>query len=217
MGAPVEEEQILTHQVRVGEPGLDVAELQVDQLLQVALVAVLVDAGLGVRHGVFSIGDGAERLVVDGDQIQCRCGGLLARRRDGRDRIAYEAHLVERQRVLVLAHGEDAKGDRQVRAREHRFHTRECCGLRRVDADDAGVRVRTAEQLRVQHPGQEEIVRELRDTGYLGGRIDLAVGLPDHPEGVRRLLTAVHTATPPPASRPRLGGGPRPALPPRRS
>src|SRR5207302_7384813 len=106
--------------------------------------------------------------VVDGDQIQCRCGGLLARRRDGRDRIAYEAHLVERQRVLVLAHWEDAKGDRQVRAREHRFHTRECCGLRRVDADDAGVRVRTAEQLRVQHPGQGESGRGVRDTCDLG-------------------------------------------------
>ena len=178
--APVEEEEVLAHQVRVGEPGLDVAELQVDQLLQVALVAVLVDAGLGVRHGVFSIGDGAEPLVLDGDQIQCRCGGLLTRRRDGRDRIAYEAHLVERQRVLVLAHGEDAKGDRQVFPREHRFHTREGRRLRHVDADDAGVRVRAAEQLRVQHPGQEKIVCELRDPGDLGGRIDLAVGFPHY-------------------------------------
>ena len=228
VGAPLEEEQVLAHQVGCREAFRHVAELQVDELVEVAAVAVVVDARLGVRDRVRGVGDGAERLVGHVDQIERRGRGLFAHRRDGGDGIAHEAHLVGRQRVLVLAHGEDAEGDRQVLPGEHGLHAREGLGSRRIDAGDQGVGVGTAEQLGVQHAGEEQVVGESRSAGDLGGRVDLAERfaddskLPVGPPGRRqllnrRLLTGRHTGSPVPASRPRPACEPQLIPPPRRS
>ena len=93
--AALEEERVLAHQVGVPEPLLHVAELEVDELVHVAQVAVFVDAGLGVSECVFGVGDRAQRLVLDGDASERGGGRFLAGRRDGRDGITHEAHLVE--------------------------------------------------------------------------------------------------------------------------
>ncbi len=54
------------------------------------------------------------------------------------------------------------------------MHARKRGGARRVDADDARVRVRGAQQLGVQHPRQHEVVGEPRLTGDLGAAVDAA-------------------------------------------
>src|SRR5260370_1336909 len=82
-----------------------------------------------------------QRLVFDCDKVERGRRAFLAERRDGGDRIAYETHLLERQRMFVLAHREDAEGPRQVTAREHRLDSGQGPRPRRLDAHDACVRV----------------------------------------------------------------------------
>ncbi len=212
--AALEEERVLAHQVGVPERLLHVAELEVDQLVQVPLVTVVVDAGFGVGEGVLGIGDRAQRLVANGDAGERGGGRLLGGRGDGRHGIAHETDLVERQRMLVLAHRENAKGDGQILAGEHPLHAREPgCG-RGVDGDDASVGVGTAEQFGVQHAGQEQIVGEPRRAGDFRRRIDLPERFPDHAKGA---LTGCHTSSPVPARPARRACGPPPAQRPRRS
>src|SRR5439155_420565 len=45
----LEEEQVFPDQVRLGDPRINVAEFEVDQLVEIAAVAVVVDARLGMR------------------------------------------------------------------------------------------------------------------------------------------------------------------------
>src|SRR2546422_7892929 len=77
MSVPVEEEQVLAHEISRGEGLLDVAELQVDQLVEVAAVAVGMNPRLGMCDRVQRVSDGTERLVLHGDQVQRGGRGLL--------------------------------------------------------------------------------------------------------------------------------------------
>ena len=217
MRAALEEEQVLAHQIRRGEPLVHVAELEVDEFVDVAAVAVVVDAGLGVRHRILSVRDRAQRLVGHVDQVERGGRDFLTHRGDACHRVAHEAHLVARQGMLILAHGQNPEGDRQVSTRQHSLHTRQGLGSRGINTRDAGVGMGTAEQLGVQHAGEEEVVGESRHAGDFGGRVHFADRRADHAQGGGRALTASHTGSPVPASHPRPADGPRPALRPRRS
>ncbi len=180
--ASLEEKQIFTHQVGFGEPLLHVAELEVDQLVEIAAVAVVVDAGLRMGQRVLGRGDRAQRLVLWPDQIERRGGRLFAGRGDGSHGVADEAHLVEAERVLILRHGKDSERDRQVLPGEHGDHAVQAFSRAGVDADDLRVGLGAAEQLAVQHAGEHQVVGELCDAGDLGDRVDLAQGLADDPK-----------------------------------
>ncbi len=216
VGVPLEEEHVLADDVGLRQPRFDVAELEIDQLVDVAGVGVVVDRRLGMLESVERIGEGTQHLVFDGDQVQRLGGRFFGGGRDGGQRVAHEAHLVERQGVLVLAHRKDAERDREILPRQHGFHALHLRGPGRVDREDARVRVGAPEQLGEEHPRQEQIVGEPRHARDFRGRVHLAVGLPDHPEP-RRLLTGRHTGSPVPASRPRRACEPRPARRLRRS
>ena len=56
-------------------------------------------------------------------------GRLLVHGRDGGHGVADEAHLVHRERVLVLADGKDAERDRQLGADQRGGHSRVRGGL----------------------------------------------------------------------------------------
>ncbi len=238
VGVALVEEQILAHQVGPREARLHVAELEVNEFVEVAAVAVIVDAGLGVGDGVLGVGDGAQRLVLDGNEVERRGCDVFVDGRHGRHRIADESDLVRRERVLVLAHREDTEGDGEVLPRQHGFHAREARRLGRVDAQDLRVRMRAAQQFGVEHPGEKQVVGEDGGARDLGGRVDLAERLADDTtEGrndgrgmrrrvlrppsalpsFRRLFIGAHTASPAPVSRPHPAGAPPPTRRPRRS
>ena len=166
------EEDVLEDVVRGGERLVDVAELHRDPLVDVAFVAVVVDARLEGRQRLGGIGDRLQRLVDDVEQVERLGGRQLVARDDQRDGIADEAHLVHAERVLVLAHRQDAVRDRQIGAGQDQQHA----GMRRraggIDRDDARVRERRAQQLREHHARQDEIVRVLGLTGGLGAAVD---------------------------------------------
>ena len=67
VGAPLEKEQVLAHQVRLCESRLDVTELEIDQLVDVARIGVIVDRRGRVFDCVQSIRDRAQRLVLHTD------------------------------------------------------------------------------------------------------------------------------------------------------
>jgi len=226
MRAALEEERVFLNQIGGGEARVHVAELEVDELVEIPGIAVVVDAGLGVRDGVEGVGEGAERLVPDDDAIERGGGDFLRGGRHRGDRVAHESRLVERQRVLVLTHGEDPERDRQIPAGEHRLHARQRERAARVDRNDPGVGVGAAQQLGVQHARQRQVVRELGGAGHLGRGVHLAERLPHDLQGVwcgraRRGappgVSAAHTAPPHSGAHPRRAAVPPRARPPRRS
>ena len=85
--------------------------------MDVAVVAVVVDARLGMARLSSGVAIGAQRLVDDVDEIERLGGGELVARDDRGDRIADEADAVAAERVLVLADRQDAVGDREVARR----------------------------------------------------------------------------------------------------
>ena len=219
-------EGVLEDPVRLAESTLDVAELERDFLVDVPLVAVVVDAGRRLPNRLLDRQDRVERLVLDLDGVHGVERRVLVDRRDGGDRIADQADLVQAQRVLVLADRQDPEGDRQVLPGEDRENPRHLRGLRGVDADDARVRDRRSVQLAKQHPGQDDVVGELRHPGALGEAVHLSDGGADHAQGAAVAAPAAgpaharpagHGAPPPPASHPGLASAGRPARPPRRS
>ena len=88
------EEEVLVHAVGAREPLLRVAELHRHELVDVGLVAVVVDRRLGRREAVVDRADRRQRLVVHGDEVQRLEGGVLVHRRDGGDRVADEADAI---------------------------------------------------------------------------------------------------------------------------
>ena len=106
--------------------------------------------GAGVDHRL-------ERLVVDAHQL----GGVLrevaALRHHQRHRLADIAHALDRQRPLVdrrLERDQERIGDRpHVLAGDHRPHPLARQRRFRLDAGDAGVRVRRADHVGMQRAG----------------------------------------------------------------
>ena len=96
--------------------------------------------------------------------------------------ITDEADLVHGQRVLVLAHGQDAERDGQLGADQRGHHAWVRGRLRDVDAADARVRVRRAQHLREQHAREDEVVGEHGLPRHLGVGVHLGQVLPDDAE-----------------------------------
>ncbi len=170
----LEEEDVLAHEGGGREGGLHVAELERHVLVDVGPVPVLVDAHLGVGERLLDRHQGAQRLVVDLDQLRGALGRLLVHRRHRGQRVAHHADLGAAERLLVLRHGEDAElHGRKVVPRDDRVHAWQLPGPRGVDPGDEGVRVRAAQELGKCHAGQHEIVGVLRVAGDLGPGVDL--------------------------------------------
>src|SRR5207245_9313475 len=112
------EDVALTAQDSMAYSSVDIAELRTEQLVNVAGVGEVVDRAVGMLHGIDSIGERPQRLVLHPDQIERLGGDLFGGRRDRGDGVANEPHLVERQRVLVLAYRENPERNGEVRPRE---------------------------------------------------------------------------------------------------
>ncbi len=118
---------------------------------------MLVQHGRVGRHGRRDIEHGRQRLVVDLDQRQRRLGHMHVHGGDRRDRLPDPVDLAARHVdlrhhphvVAGLAH-RDRGADRQlgeIRRAHHRQHALQRHRARRIDAQDARMRVRAAQQL----------------------------------------------------------------------
>ena len=177
----LEEEQVLPDQVGLADPRSGVAEFEVDQLVEIAAVAVIVDPRLGMRDRCLRGVERLERLVHDLNEVEGSGGRLLRRRRHSRDGVADETDLVEAERVLVLGHGQNAERNRQILTREHRLDASELFSGRDVDRHDLCVWVRAAQQLAVQRARKREVIRKARRPGHLRDRVDFSHRFPDDP------------------------------------
>src|SRR6267378_100305 len=179
MRAAFEKEQVLPDDVACRNPRVGIAELEVDELVQVAAIAVVMDARLGMRDRFFGRCDRLEWLVDDFDEIERRSRDLFAGGGNRRDRIADKPHLVDAQRVLVLGDGKNAERNRQIPSGEYGVDTLEARRSRGIDRADARVRLGAAQQLAVQHSRKREVIGESRRPRHLRDGVDFAQGLAD--------------------------------------
>src|SRR6266852_9879009 len=70
MGAALVEESVFEYFVSIGKALIDVAEFQRDPFVNIAFVAVIVNARGGRGQSFLGVGDGGEEFVVDLDQVQ---------------------------------------------------------------------------------------------------------------------------------------------------
>ena len=190
VGASLEEEHIVEHVVGASDGRVHVAELERHRLVDVARVAVLVNARLGMRQAVVRAGVGAERLVLDVNQVDGLGRRGLVAGDDGRHRVADKPHLVRAEGVLVVADRQDAVGDWKTVAGQDEVNAGMRRRARSVDADDTRVRDRRPEQFAVHHARQHHVVGKPRLPGDLRAAVHATPCLADH---------AAHRA--PPAAR----------------
>ena len=173
------EERVFEHVVGARERGVDVAERERHDLVDIPRVTVLVHARVVVRQALQRVGERAQRLILDIDQIEGFERRQFVARDHRRNRVAHEADAVGGERVLVLADRQDAVGDWKIAAGEHQVHARMRHRPRRIDAYHARVRHRRAEQLAVKHARQHDVVGELRLSRHLRPRVDATSWLAD--------------------------------------
>ena len=107
------------------------------------------------------VDDRRQRLVLDVDQLQRVVRRVLVGRDHERDLLALEAHLVAREHGLRVVgdRGHPGQAERlEILGRDDGRDVRVGERLRGVDRDDAGVRVRAAQDRAVHHPGQPDVV-----------------------------------------------------------
>ena len=152
---------------------IDIAKGEHDALGHIAFLASFVNRRFVPNQRFFGIEVRMQRLVHDLDEFQRGVRRVFINRRHGSHRITDEAHLVDRQRGLILGPGDDPVLDRQIRARDDGMHALQRQCLAAIDRDDLGVRMRTAQRLGVQHARQSNVV----GIHGLSSRFDKAVNL----------------------------------------
>ena len=157
----------------------DVADL-VRLLAQFRRFQVLVQDRRVVLHGVQHVDGGRQHLVVHLDQLQGLFRNVDV---DGGHRghgMPAVQHLVVRQRVVAqMLHvdrhlaevGHAVLGLGHVVRRHHRLDARQGLGLAGIDRADAGVGVRAAQHLAVQHAGQPHVGAVNRPPGHFVGAV----------------------------------------------
>ena len=146
----------------------------------------LVDDRRAGLQRLLDVEHGGKRLVVDTHLGHGLEGLALAVGDDGDDRLALVADLVDGQRRLVVqAEIDEAEQGvqiaRHVGAADDPAHTRRALGLAGIDAADAGMGVRAAQHLQVQHALHLVVVE-------IGGR---AGDVPQHVLALRALADLV--------------------------
>src|ERR1700694_169945 len=179
MGVAFVEKEVLEDVIGFRQRRVDVAKLECLQAVDVAALAVRMDARLRLGEGFFRTADGVENLVLNFDQIESLGCRLLILGDDGGDRIADVAYMLRGERILVLSDRQDAEGDRKVLAGQHQVDTGTLLRFLDVYFSYQGVGMGRSQQLHVQHAGQEDVVSEARLAGDLGAAVDAAARLTD--------------------------------------
>jgi hypothetical protein len=116
----------------------------------------------GKKHG--------QKLILYPDQLQRLARRLLVYRRYRRHLISDIAHLVNGQRELVSQVTQSPVFySRRLLSRDHSPDPSEFQGPARIDMQDAGMRIRAAQDASYKHPWQDKVIGEFgfpRNFGY---------------------------------------------------
>ena len=174
-GVAFVEEKIFEDVICSFQRFVDVAELERLQPVDVAELAVGMDAQLGVLERLDRIEIVCEKAAGTSLPPDRTLRLQSARRAHHcRDRVADVAHMLRRKRVFVLAHRQNAEGHQEILARKHEVDARVRFRFCDVDRLDERVRLRAAQELHVQHARQRYVVGEARLTRHLGAPVDAA-------------------------------------------
>ena len=149
---------LLGHEVRRGEAGLDVAELEVGLALDVARPLLVEGRGILGEGGLGRV-VGGEGLVADRDALEGGLGRRLVYGGDGGHGLAPVAHAPARERELVHGDGQDAIGLVAILARDHGDHARHGAGLGGVHRENLGVAFRAAQDAAGERLGRQKVGR----------------------------------------------------------
>ncbi len=191
---------ILEDPIRRREAFLDVPSLCANRHVLVPRVGRQVAFGPDLRGAglerVLGIEHERQRLVVDRNQLQGLFGRVTIDRGDRRHRLADESHgIVERVPAVLrdlldlfvvlraAGNGPGAPEDRAVVVRDDRLHAGHGQRLRRVDPDDARVRMRASQDARVEHAGQLDVAAVGRLACRPLDRVDAMRGVAERREG----------------------------------
>ena len=120
------------------------------------------------RHGLDCGGHVGERLVIDHDRVERLLGSEFVDCRHRRHGVADITHAVQRdQRPVAQVQAPVHVHPGEVGTREHRDHAGHGQRSRNVDARDARVGQRAAQDAAVQHARHDHVARELRRAGHL--------------------------------------------------
>ncbi len=195
VSVPFVEEDVLAHVLRRRHRVIHAAEVERDDLVDVAIVGVVVELRLAIRECILDRSDGWKLLVTNFDRGARVGGGVFIYGGHRRNRITHEAHVLGSECVLVLRDGEDPEWNREILSGEHRDHAGERLRTARIDREDPRVRKTRAKQLAVQHAWQRQVVREAKLAGDLGGGVDLPTWSPDYSHRSRISFAASSTAS----------------------
>jgi len=91
-------------------------------------------------------------------------------------------NMVQTEGLLILADGENAVFDGEIFPGEDEIDAGVSGGLRTVDAANARVRVRGAQEFAVDHAGKGNVVSEAGLAGDFGAGVYAAAGVADYAE-----------------------------------
>ena len=166
-------EKVLRRDLGLGEGGVGqflVADLPVEDVVRVfarpvgalgLVLDVLAQDGRVRVHRLERVDDDRERLVLDLDQVRGVGGDIAVGRDDEGDLLVLEQDLAVGEHHLDVAGEGRHPGEidaLEILGGQHRKHPRHGLGLRRIDLDDARVRMARAMEVAVQHARQLDVV-----------------------------------------------------------
>src|SRR6185437_12216521 len=99
-----------------------------------------------------------------------------------RDRLAHMSHLVHCKDRLIVEGGPVVRRWNEapnIVARDDAMDAGQCARRAHIDTSDAAMCDRAAQELRIKHPGQAQIVHVLRAAGHFRAALEPPVGVTD--------------------------------------
>ena len=155
------------NQVGRGKACIHIAAFKLNMVGDV--VALRVDAKGLLIHGLIGGHDGRQLFIFHANQIERIAGNLIGDGRHGCHFFTAKTHdTLGQNRALLVVHAPEV--GRRIGTRQHGFDTWQGFGSRGINADNARMRVRAAQNLAVQH------ARDLDVAGIHGPAQDLGLG-----------------------------------------
>src|SRR5262245_53413166 len=152
------EEYILPNHVRLGKSALGVTELQVNLFMNIAAIAIFVNARTWFLERLFDRPDSLQSFVFHNNRIgrlNCRIFIYCGNRRH---RITDHANLFNAECMFILADRENPIWDGQVTTRDNRHNTWNSQSFRRIDPYNSRMRQWAAQEFGKEHAWKLNVV-----------------------------------------------------------